>query len=77
MNKKRAQWIGGTVTAFFGVGVVKLVAPELSGTASTLASASGYVLAVAGITVISFATSRKGAEAFVTIQKDAKDRKRP
>jgi hypothetical protein len=77
MIKKRAYWIGGAVTAFFGVGIVKLVAPELSETAGTFASASGYVLVVAGITLISFATRRRGSEAFITVENNARDRKRP
>ena len=77
MSKNSAYWFGGTVTAFLGVGVVKLVAPEFSGTAFTLASASGYVMVAAGITLISFATRRKSSEAFITIEKGAKDRKRP
>ncbi len=77
MNGKRAYWIGGTATAFLGVGLVRLVAPEISGTLSSLAMASGYVLVVAGITVISCATRRKRSEAFITIDNDAKDRERP
>ena len=77
MNKKRAYWIGGTVTAFLGVGLVKLVAPELAGAAGTFASASGYVLAIAGITLISFATRRRGSDAFITVESNARDRKRP
>ena len=77
MSKKSAFWVGGTVTAFLGVGVVKLVAPELSGTAVTLASASGYVMVAAGITLISFATRRNSLEAFITIEKGINVRKRP
>ena len=77
MSKKFAYWFGGAATAFLGVGVVKLVAPELSGTAVTLASASGYVMVVAGITLISFATRRKRSEAFITIEKGVKVQKRP
>ena len=77
MTTKRTYWIGGTATAFLGVALVRLVAPELSGLAGSLAMASGYVLVVAGITLISCATRRKGAEAFVTIEKSAKGRKRP
>ena len=77
MKDKQAYWIGGTVTAFLGVALVRLVAPELSGIAGSLAMASGYVLVVAGITVISCATRRKRSEAFITIDNDAKDRERP
>ena len=77
MSKKFVYWFGGAATAFFGVAVVKLVAPELSGTAVTLASASGYVMVVAGITLISLATRRKRSEAFITIEKGLNVHKRP
>ena len=77
MSRKRALWIGGTATAFLGVGLVRLLAPELSGTAGSIAMASGYTLVVTGITGISFATRRKGPEAFVTADKPVKGRKRP
>ncbi len=77
MTQKQACWIGGTVTGFVGVALVRLVAPELSGTLSPLAMALGYVLVVAGITLISCATRRKGPDAFITIDNEANDRKRP
>jgi hypothetical protein len=77
MKDKRAYWIGGTVTAFVGVALVRLIAPEVSGIAGSLAMALGYALVVAGITIISCATRRKKSEAFITVEKDAKDRKRP
>ncbi len=77
MTRKRAYWIGGTVTAFGGVALVRLVAPELSGTPSLLAMALGYVLAVAGITLISLATRRKGPDAFITVENSASGRRRP
>ncbi len=77
MKEKRAYWIGGTATALLGVALVRLLSPELSGIAGSLAMASGYVLVVAGITLISCATRRKKSEAFITVEKDAKNRKRP
>ncbi len=77
MKEKRAFWIGGTVIAFLGVALVRLLSPELAGTLSPLAMALGYVLVVAGITLISCATRRKGPDAFITIDNEANDRKRP
>ncbi len=77
MTTKRTYWIGGAATAFLGVALVRLAAPELSGLAGSIAMASGYVLVVAGITLISCATRRKGSEAFVPVERSAKDRKRP
>jgi hypothetical protein len=76
MDRKRAFWIGGTATAFAGVGLVRLLAPELTGSAEMIALASGYVLAVLGITLISFATRRKPDEAFVMVDRPAKRRAR-
>ncbi len=69
MTQKQAGWIGGTVTGFVGVALVRLVAPELSGLAGPLARALGYVLVVAGITLISCATRRKGPDAFITVER--------
>ncbi len=77
MKEKRAYWIGGTATAFLGVALVRLLSPELSGFAGSLTMASGYVLVVAGITLISCATRRKRSQAFITVEKDAKNRERP
>ncbi len=77
MKEKRAYWIGGTVTAFLGVALVRLLSPEFSGVAGSLAMASGYILVVAGITLISCATRRKRSDAFITIEKDANNRERP
>ncbi len=77
MKEKRAFWIGGTAIALLGVALVRLLSPELSGIAGSLAMASGYVLVVAGITLISCATRRKRSEAFITVEKDAKNRERP
>ena len=47
MGKKRAYWIGGTATASLGVALVRLLAPELSEMAGSLAMASGSALVVA------------------------------
>ncbi len=77
MKEKRAFWIGGTVIALLGVALVRLLSPEISGVAGSLTMALGYVLVVAGITLISCATRRKRSEAFITVEKDAKNRKRP
>ncbi len=77
MRKKQAYWIGGTVAGFVGVALVRLVAPEISGLAGSLAMASGYAMVVAGITLISCATRRKSSEAFITVEKSAGGRKRP
>jgi uncharacterized membrane protein HdeD (DUF308 family) len=73
MREKKAYWIGGTITGLLGVGLVRLLAPSLAGNASSLASVAGYLLVIAGIMVVAHATRRKGSEAFLTIEKEAKD----
>ncbi len=73
MRQKKAYWIGGTITGFAGIALVRLVAPELAGVAASFAVAAGFVLVVAGITIIACATRRKPSEAFITVETDAKD----
>ncbi len=76
MREKKAYWIGGTITGFAGIALVRLVAPELAGVAASFAVAAGFVLVVAGITIIACATRRKPSEAFITVETDAKDSER-
>ena len=73
MKEKRAYWIGGTIAAFLGVVLVRLVAPELAGVHGSVAAATGYALVIVGIAIIACATRRKESEAFITMEKDAKD----
>ena len=73
MKEKRAYWIGGTIAAFLGVVLVRLVAPELAGVHGSVAIAAGYALAIAGVAIIACATRREESEAFITMEKDAKD----
>ncbi len=73
MKEKKAYWIGGTLTAFSGVALLRLVVPELAGVPGTVALAAGCLLVIAGITVIACATRRKKSEAFITIEKNARD----
>lgn len=76
MKEKRLYWIGGTVTAFLGVALVRLLSPALAGVPGSLASAAGYALVVLGITIIAFATRRTKSEAFITMETDATDSER-
>lgn len=73
MTERKAYWIGGTITALLGVGLVRLLAPELVGAANSFALVAGYLLVIAGIIVIARATRRTGSEAFLTIEKEAND----
>lgn len=72
MKEKRLYWIGGTVTAFLGVALVRILSPELADIPGYAAAALGYALVIAGITIIACATRRKQAEALVTIERDVK-----
>ena len=73
MRGKMAYWIGGTLTALLGIGLVRLLAPTLAGVASSLSIVAGYLLVIVGITILALATRRKGSEAFLTIEKEEKD----
>ena len=73
MREKRAYWIGGTLTGLVGVALVRLLAPGLAGAAGPIALGTGYLLVVAGITIIACATRRKRSEALITPEKDARD----
>ena len=76
IRDRKAYWIGGTLAAFAGVALVRLLAPELAGDLRTVVLAAGYILVVAGITIIAFGTRRKGGEAFIVVEKSPKGRKR-
>ncbi|MDP6788446.1 MAG: hypothetical protein QF830_12230 [Rhodospirillales bacterium] len=76
MREKKAYWIGGTLTAFLGVALIKLLAPALEGIAGSVAVAAGYALAALGLTIIACATRRNGSDAFVTVEEDSADRER-
>jgi uncharacterized membrane protein HdeD (DUF308 family) len=73
MRGKKAYWIGGTLTALLGIGLVRLLAPALAGVASSLVIVAGYILVISGITIIARATRRKDSEVFLTIEKEARD----
>jgi uncharacterized membrane protein HdeD (DUF308 family) len=73
MKGNLAYWIGGTLAAFLGVGLVRLLAPALAGFASSLAVAAGFLLVIVGITVIARATRPRSSEDFVTTEKKAKN----
>ncbi len=73
MRWKKAYWIGGTLTALLGIGLVRLLAPALAGIASSLVIVAGYLLVIIGITIIARATRRTGSEVFIAIEKAAKD----
>ena len=71
MKEKKALWIGGTITAFVGVALLRLLSPELAGVAGWAAAAVGYGLVIVGITTLACATRRKPSEAFIAIEKKA------
>ena len=73
MTEKMLYWIGGTLAGLLGVGLVRLLAPVLAGAASSLASATGYLLVIAGIMILARATRQKGLPVMLTMEKEAKD----
>lgn len=73
MKEKRAYWIGGTIAAFLGVALIRLLSPELAGVYGSVAAAAGYILVIAGVAIIACATKREDSEAFITMEKNGKD----
>jgi uncharacterized membrane protein HdeD (DUF308 family) len=73
MMERKAHWIGGTVTALVGVGLVRLLAPALADFAGSLADVVGYLLVIVGITIVARAAKPRGSEAFRTVEQEAKD----
>lgn len=73
MRGNMAYWVGGTLAAFLGVALVKLLAPALAGVANSLAVVAGYFLVIAGITIVAHAAGRNGAKAALAIEKQAKE----
>ena len=71
LGERRAYWIGGTVTAFLGVALVRLVAPELAASLSLATLAAGHFLVIAGLTIIVLGTRRKPEEAFLRVEREA------
>ena len=73
MMERKAHWIGGTLTALAGVGLVRLLAPALAGPAHSFAVAVGYLLVIVGLTIVARAAKPRGAEDLVAIEQEAKD----
>ena len=76
MKEKQGYWVGGTLTGLLGVALVRLLAPELSGTLVTITLAVGYAMVVAGLTIIAFATKRDRSDSFIAADKRSKNRDR-
>lgn len=73
MRERGGYWIGGTLAASLGVALVRLVAPELAGAYGSVTAAAGYVLVIAGITILARATGRRASQAFIARDGDARD----
>jgi hypothetical protein len=54
--KKRAHWIGGTLIAFAGVGLARLLAPTLPSGFVPGATVAGHLLALGGLLFIAMGT---------------------
>jgi len=67
IKEKKIYWIGGSLAAFSGVFLVKIVAPAMTGTWQQALQAAGYLLVFAGITIISCATRRRKGEEFLEV----------
>ncbi len=67
MKDKKLFWFGGTLIAFLGVALVRLVAPELNGGWASIVLMLGFTLVIAGVTTITFATKRDRSDSFISI----------
>lgn len=74
LREKKNYWIGGSVAAFSGVALVKLVAPALNGTWQQVLQLAGYMLVFAGLVIIACATRRREEEAFIDAPEKSKDK---
>lgn len=74
LREKKTYWIGGSIAAFSGVALVKLIAPALSGTWQQVLQVAGYVLVLAGFVIIACATRRREEEAFIVAPEKQKDK---
>ncbi|MEN6376309.1 MAG: hypothetical protein ABFD75_16200 [Smithella sp.] len=77
IREKKIYWIGGSAAAFSGVVLVKLVAPDLSGSWQQALQVAGYVLVFAGLAIISCATRRQKDEEFVEVPEKSNKKNRP
>lgn len=59
INRRIIYWIAGTLTAFGGVLVVRVLAGGLPGNEKVIATLTGYTLSFLGLFVISMGTRRK------------------
>jgi hypothetical protein len=74
LREKKKYWIGGSVAAFSGVVLVKLVAPALGGSWQQALQVAGYALVVAGFVIFACATRRREEEAFIVAPEKQKDK---
>ncbi len=56
MKRKIIFWISGTIVALGGVFLARLLAPQLSGVFNKITLVCGYLLALAGIIVLAYAS---------------------
>lgn len=59
IQAKKGYWLTGTAVALIGVAAVRLIAPELSGTAGKAVTVAGYIFSMAGIAVIALGVKRR------------------
>jgi hypothetical protein len=62
MKGRLKYWILGTLSAFSGVGLVKVLAPLYSGNVKTAVMLAGYTLAILGLFIITLGTRRTDSD---------------
>ncbi len=62
IKKKLAYWITGTLTAFLGVYAVRVLSLQVPDSSRVATLLTGYILAIAGLFIITLGTRRKSTE---------------
>jgi hypothetical protein len=76
LGERRNYWIAGTVVAFLGAALVRLISPEIEGALGWVILGAGHILVIAGLTIIVFGTRRRPEDAFVMVDREASPKRR-
>ena len=77
IREKKIHWIGGSLAAFSGVVLVRLVVPDLTGFWQQALQVAGYVLVLVGFAIITCATRRQKGEEFMAPPEKSKQKDKP
>ena len=76
IREKKIHWIGGSLAAFSGVVLVRLVVPDITGFWQQALKVAGYVLVLVGFAIITCATRREKGEEFLDMPEKSNKKNR-